>query len=67
MDWLSIVLGLLLGGGVLVAWIGFRGLQTADRSEDLGARRKAFWKLNIGLVMIAASLIVMMQLSGSGV
>lgn len=34
MNWLSIVLGLLLGGGVLVAWIGFRGLQTADRAED---------------------------------
>lgn len=47
------LLGILLGTGALLAWRGFRIV--TDNALDAAARRKGFWWLNGGLVLIALS------------
>ena len=52
-DLLPPLLGVLLGAGALLAWRGFRIV--TDKARDAAARRKGFWWLNGGLVLIALS------------
>ncbi len=59
MNWLPVVLGLLLGFGAVLTWQGFRKL--IDRELAEAVRRKGFWRLNAGLVLIALSVIAFGQ------
>ncbi|MEE2996857.1 MAG: hypothetical protein VX700_06905 [Pseudomonadota bacterium] len=51
------LLGALLGAGVLLAFMGFRNL--TNKSYDEHRRKKGFWPLNAGLILIALSMYVM--------
>ncbi len=56
MNWLPVVLGGLLGYGFMLV---FKGLRVVlGKKETKEARRKGFRKLNGGLALIAASVIV---------
>lgn len=54
-DPLPPLLGVMLGAGALLAWHGIRII--ADKARDAGGRRKGFWWLNGGLVLIALSVL----------
>ena len=62
MSWTPIVLGVALGAGVLLGCIGFRTLTNKDLDE--AARKRGFWPLNGGLVLMAVSMYFMVQLKG---
>ena len=62
MAWLPMALGLMLGAGVLLAIQGFAAV--IDRARPDADRRKAMWRLNIGLVLAAASMLAFMRLGG---
>lgn len=53
------VLGLALGGGALLSYRGFRKL--TNKELDDAARRSGFWSLNGGLVLMAVSMVMMVQ------
>jgi hypothetical protein len=55
MQLLPVALGALLGLGGLLIWRGFRTV--IDKSLSDVVRRKGFWSLNIGLTMVAISII----------
>lgn len=59
MSWLAVGLGLMLGLGGLLTWLGFRTLINRDLAD--ADRRKGFWRLNAGLVLVAASVIAFGQ------
>lgn len=61
MDWIPLVLGAMLGFGALLAYQGVRTL--ADKSLDEQARRKGFWRLNGGFVLIALSVIAFTRIA----
>ena len=48
-----LLLGLLLGAGSLLVFIGIRTL--ANKALDDAGRKRGFWPLNAGLILIAAS------------
>jgi hypothetical protein len=52
---LPMVLGAMLGFGVLLIVQGVRVMRVAGK-DDAG-RKKGFWRLNIGLVLVAISMI----------
>ena len=54
-DLLPPLLGVLLGAGALLTWHGFRII--TGKTRDAAARRKGFWWLNAGLVLIALSVL----------
>lgn len=59
---IAVASGLALGLGALLA---ARGLwQLTDKALDEAARRKGYWPLNAGLVLIAGSVIVFTRFSG---
>jgi hypothetical protein len=59
---LSTILGVALGGGALLIFVGMRKL--TNRELDDAARRKGFWPLNAGLVLAAVSMYLMLQARG---
>ena len=61
MNPLAVGLGLALGLGILLAVRGLRRL--TDKSLDRDARRKGYWALNAGLVLMAGSVVVFSRLS----
>ena len=58
---LSLGLGAALGLGVLLVARGLRRL--SDKTLDPEARRKGYWALNAGLVLMAGSVVVFSRLS----
>lgn len=52
-------LGLMLGLGGLLTWQGLRTLINRDLAD--ADRRKGFWRLNAGLVLVAVSVIAFGQ------
>ncbi len=48
------ILGALLGGGVLLIFMGVKTL--TDKKRDDTGRKRGFWPLNAGLIMAAVSL-----------
>lgn len=59
MNWIPIVLGLALGAGAL---LGFTGLRTVmNKQLEDTARKRGFWALNGGLILIAVSAYFMVQ------
>ena len=62
MNWISIVPGLLLGLGAVLIWKGFRKLTDKSLSED--ERRRGFWPLNGGFLMVAGSIILVLRFGG---
>lgn len=59
MNWESIVPGLLLGLGAVLIWKGFRKLTDKSLAED--ERRRGFWPLNGGFLMVAVSIILVLR------
>ena len=55
MNWLTALLGGLLGYGIMLAFQGLRVVMNKELAE--AARRKGFWKLNGGLALVAVSVI----------
>ena len=62
MNWVSTVLGALLGIGCLFIYSGIRTMRNKELSND--ARRKGFWPLNGGLALIAVSMVLFIQFRG---
>lgn len=59
MNWMPIVLGLALGAG---AWLFFSGFRTLlNKALDEAGRKRGFWPLNGGLVLMAVSMYFMVQ------
>ena len=52
---LSTLLGLATGGGALLAWYGIQRLR--DRKLPDAKRRQGWWGVNLGLALVAASMI----------
>ncbi len=63
MSWTPIVLGVALGAGVLLVFTGLRTLINKQLEE--AARKRGFWPLNGGLVLIAVSVYFMVQLKAA--
>lgn len=59
MSWTPIVLGIALGGGALLSFAGLRTLM--NKQLDEAARKRGFWPLNGGLVLMAVSVYFMVQ------
>ena len=59
MSWLPFVLGMALGAGALLSYMGFR--QLTNKELDDAARKRGFWPLNGGLVLMAVSMVLMVQ------
>ncbi len=59
MNLLPIVLGVMLGYGALLTWQGLRIVINRGLPED--ERRKGYWRLNGGLVLLAVSVIAFSQ------
>jgi len=57
----AVGLGLALGLGVLLVARGLRLL--TDKSLDPDARRRGYWPFNVGLALIAGSVVVFSRLS----
>ncbi len=62
MSGLPVVLGLVLGAGVVLVWQGLRILSDTARAEE--GRRRGFWRLNTGLMLIAVSVIAFLRSAG---
>ncbi len=63
MSWTPIVLGVALGAGAL---LGFTGLRTLmNKQLDEAVRKRGYWPLNGGLVLMAVSVYVMVQLKAA--
>ena len=63
MSWTPVVLGVALGAGVLLVFTGLRTLKNKQLEET--ARKRGFWPLNGGLVLIAVSVYFMVQLKAA--
>ena len=63
MSWTPIVLGVALGAGVLLVFTGLRTLINKPLEE--AARKRGFWPINGGLVLIAVSVYFMVQLKAA--
>ena len=61
MNPVPIGLGLMLGLGIWLAYGGFQA--TRDKTLPESDRRKALWRLNIGIVLAAVSMFGMTVLS----
>jgi len=55
LNWLPLVLGVMLGFGALLTWQGLRAV--ANQALAREQRRKGYWRLNGGLVLMALSAI----------
>lgn len=56
-NWVPTVLGMVLGAGVMLCFIGLRRM-TNQQLED-AERKKGYWPLNGGLILIALSIYYM--------
>ncbi|MFT5486568.1 MAG: hypothetical protein ACI9JL_001759 [Paracoccaceae bacterium] len=54
MDFIPLLMGAALGGGLLLVVIGFRTLTNKELDED--HRKRGFWPLNAGLVLACVSM-----------
>ena len=63
MNWQSGLPGVALGLGVVLIFKGIRRL--CDKSLDEANRRRGFWPLNGGLLLVAISIIVLIRSSGA--
>lgn len=54
MDFLPILMGAALGGGLLLVVIGFRTL--TNKELDDVVRKRGFWPLNAGLILACVSM-----------
>ena len=61
-DWLPWLMGALGGVGGLCVWHGVARLR--DRERDTPDRRRGLWLVNGGVVLIAASLLLLGQGAG---
>jgi hypothetical protein len=52
--WLPYLWGALGGLGILLAYYGYRAV--ADARAPPGPRRRGLWLLNLGIVLLAASM-----------
>ena len=59
MSWTPVVLGVVLGAGVLLAFTGLRALM--NKQLDDTVRKRGFWPLNGGLILMAVSVYYMVQ------
>jgi hypothetical protein len=60
MNWTPIVLGSVLGAGALLGFTGLRTLMNKQLDEAL--RKRGYWPLNGGLILMAVSVYFMVQL-----
>ncbi|MPY69992.1 MAG: hypothetical protein GEU92_07890 [Alphaproteobacteria bacterium] len=63
MSWLPMALGAMLGLGALLVFQAVGMLRKKD--ADDAARRRGFWRLNAGLVLIAVSMFVFARTGGA--
>ena len=56
-NWVPMVLGMVLGAGVLLCFIGLRRMANKQLEDD--KRKKGYWPLNGGLILIALSIYYM--------
>jgi len=56
-NWVPMVLGMVLGAGVLLCFIGLRRMTNKQLEDD--KRKKGYWPLNGGLILIALSIYYM--------
>ncbi len=63
MNWQSGLPGVALGLGVVLIFKGIRRL--CDKSLDEADRRRGFWPLNGGLLLVAISFIALIRGSGA--
>ena len=61
MSWAPWLLGVALGAGCLLIFLGLRRLM--NRRLDEAARRRGFWPLNGGLLLAAVSMYLMTQVA----
>ena len=61
MDIVTTLFGVGLGIGAILMWRGITTLRNPELEPD--ARRKGFWSLNIGLVLMAISMVAVMRLT----
>ncbi len=59
----STVLGAILGIGCICIYRGIVKLR--NKELDNSARRRGFWPLNVGLILIAISMILLMHMKGA--
>ncbi|BBK43552.1 hypothetical protein STVA_35720 [Allostella vacuolata] len=53
------LLGLATGGGALLAWYGLQRLRDRDLPE--ARRRQGWWGVNLGLALVAVSMILFVR------
>ncbi len=53
---LGMLLGLATGGGALLVWYGIQRLRDHSLPDD--RRRQGWWSVNLGLTLVAASMIL---------
>ena len=56
-NWVPMVLGMVLGAGVLLCFIGLRRMTNKQLEDD--KRKTGYWPLNGGLILIALSIYYM--------
>lgn len=56
---LAALFGAMLGGGVLLCWYGLQRLRQRDLPE--GKRRQGWWGVNLGLALVAVSMILFLR------
>ncbi len=59
----STVLGAILGIGCICVYRGI--VKIRNKELDNSVRRGGFWPLNVGLILIAISMILLMQMKGT--
>ena len=59
----SSILGALLGVGCICVYRGI--IKLRNKKLDSSARRRGFWPLNAGLILIAVSMVLLMQVRGA--
>jgi len=62
MNWVSTVLGAVLGIGCVFIYRGIRTMRNKELND--AARRKGFWPFNTGLALIAVSMVLIIQFRG---
>ena len=62
MNWVSTVLGAILGIGCVFIYRGIRTMRNKELND--AGRRKGLWLLNAGLALIAVTMVLIVQFRG---